>query len=153
MIEKTFPFLKGFRQPDGCCRISEDEDIPADLRGKVGVYIIETADRTVFEYPKGKSRVLYIGKSDDLMQRLREHRNVYLKLVKGKGVLYDTDGNEDWASSRYQYMYHHGGGIVYYYTRRGPKDAKEFEAEIMWAFYGKHRATPVGNGARSYSQR
>lgn len=153
-MKRQFPFLKDFRKirgVDGCFNLIDD-GLPLDLPDEAGVYIIETVDKFVFSYPKGKSSVIYIGKSDHLRQRLREHRTELRNLIETSGD-YGMAKDQPWVCSRYQYMYYHGKNAkVYYYKCLKKQEAKELEATIMWAFYRKYRALPVGNGAKSYAK-
>jgi hypothetical protein len=48
---------------------------------------------------------------------------------------------------------YYDGSHVDVFKRRGKQDSKEFESLILNQFYQKYRALPVGNGARSYSQK
>ena len=73
-----------------------------------------------------------------------------MRLQESKGE-YGMDVNEPWISSKYQYMFYHGAR-VYYYKCLKKQDAKNLEAHLLWAFYSKYRALPVGNGSKSYSK-
>ena len=85
-----------------------------------------------------------------LKKRLKQHRLHLLELHNTNGA-HGMDIKEEWVCQRYQYMYYHGAK-VYYYSRKGKQDAKDLEAEILWQFYAKYRALPVGNGAKSYAK-
>lgn len=149
----TFPFLKDFRVNRGAAGgflLNDETGIPSETNGCSGEYIIEATDSFKFPYPKGNSKVLYIGKADNLYSRLLGHRTRVNQLVNTNGN-YGMDDDEPWVSSKYQYMYYHGAR-VYYYKCLGKQEAKELEARVMWAFYQKYRALPVGNGAKSYSK-
>lgn len=150
---KTFPFLKDFRENRGAAGgflLNDETGIPSETVGYSGVYIIEATDGFKFPYPKGNSKVIYIGKADNLHSRLMGHRTRVNQLVKTKGN-YGMADDEPWVSSKYQYMYYHGAK-VYYYKCLGKQEAKQLEASIMWSFYQKYRALPIGNGAKSYSK-
>jgi hypothetical protein len=150
--EKAFPFLEGYRPGYGVHGgfKLDKEDIPEETRDKGGVYIIETTNGFHFPYPDGKSNVIYIGESDDLMTRLKEHRQTLWKLQENPE--YGMKPKQPWISSRYQYMYYKGAR-VYYYPAIGNQSPKEMEAEIIWRFYQYYRALPVGNAAKSYSRK
>ena len=64
--------LLDFQEEDFVCPIEKEE---------AGIYIISTTDGTKYIYPNGKSSpILYIGKSDNLLRRLRdEHFSKGLK--------------------------------------------------------------------------
>lgn len=127
-----------------------EEGIPSELGGYAGVYVIEATDNFKFPYPKGNSKVIYIGKADDLRARLKQHRHRLNQLIDTDGK-YGLADDEPWVSSKYQYMYYHGAR-VFFYKCLGKQEAKELEARVMWSFYKKYRALPVGNGAKSYSK-
>lgn len=56
--------LLDFQEEDFVCPIEKEE---------AGIYIISTTDGTKYIYPNGKSSpILYIGKSDNLLRRLRD---------------------------------------------------------------------------------
>ena len=120
-------------------------------RGDFGVYVISATDGTKYIYPNGKkSPIIYIGKSDDLLRRLRDEH-----FTKGLKRLMD---DPDWGidknyqlSSRYQYMYYNGSHIDVFKCR-GKQESKEMESYFLNQFYQKYRALPVGNGARSYGK-
>ena len=152
-MKKHFPFLKGYRPiqgAEGGFLLDDPKGLPFDMEGYSGVYIIETTDNFKFPYPAGKSKVIYIGKADELRSRLSQHRHRLNRLNNSKGE-WGMAEEEPWVGSKYQYMYFHGAK-VYYYKCRGQQEAKEEESRIMWAFYQKYRALPVGNGAKSYSK-
>ena len=147
-----FPFLEWYRPGlgiHGGFRLDKD-DIPLETNGKGGVYIIETTNGFHFPYPDGKSSVIYIGESENLMTRLKEHRQTLWKLQENQD--YGMKPSQPWISSRYQYMLYKGAR-VYYYPAIGNQIPKEMEAEIIWNFYKFYRALPVGNAAKSYSRK
>lgn len=150
---KAFPFLKDYRPVQGAeggFLLDDERGLPKDIKGFAGVYIIEATEKIKFSYPVGSSRVIYIGKADELHSRLSQHRQRLNLLKKTKGE-WGMKSNEPWVSSKYQYMYYYGARVYYFKCRR-KQEAKEEESRIMWAFYRKYRALPVGNGAKSYSK-
>ncbi len=130
-----------------------DEDFVSPIkRGDTGVYIISATDGTKYTYPNGqKSPVIYIGKSDDLLRRLKDEH-----FTKGlKRLLQDRDFGIDeniQLPSRYQYMYYNGSHVDVF-KRRGKQESKILESIILNSFYQKYRALPVGNAAHSYDKR
>lgn len=112
-----------------------------------GIYIIVAEDKTQFIYPKGKNSVIYIGKAEDLHKRLGSHIRKLNELVE-KEEEWLCDHKE--TQPRYQYIKAFGGR-VYTFHCLGKQNAKELEASILWRFYEKYGALPVGNGARSFS--
>lgn len=150
---KTFPFLKGFRTAKGAqggFNLLYDKEQLKSVPDCSGVYIIEAEDRFRFPYPRWSSPVIYIGQADNrLRQRLMEHRRWLVKLAEDSN--YGIPKDDPWVSSRYQYMHRHGARVFYYPCQR-MQEAKEMEAEIIWRFYEKYRALPVGNAAKSYAR-
>ena len=68
-------FIKDFRPVYGYDKQIdnlEDDDL-TDLPSKPGVYII-VSFKTKFIYPIGQSKVIYIGKTDNIQRRLKEHQ-------------------------------------------------------------------------------
>ena len=90
----------------------------------------------------------YIGMSDDLLRRLKEHYYRLRLLLDNKDY-----GIEDniMLASRYQYMYYNGSHVDVFKCR-GYQESKNLESMILNQFYQKHRAIPVGNGARSFGR-
>ena len=143
-MKQFLSFLKDFRPRKGYDgKVSDllDADL-RDIPPQEGVYII-TSDTTKFIYPKGTSRVIYIGKADSIRRRLKEHQH-HLRLA------YDTpEMEDDWRFDRYNYMKYHGAQVVYYLSL-GNQESKNLESDILLRFYDKFGAMPVGNGARSF---
>lgn len=122
------------------------------LEDKRGCYIISSPTRK-FEYAKGKSPVLYIGLSDHLYRRIHdEHYGKYLKVLMNNPNFGLETNRIHQLPNRYQYMYWWGAVVDVFYCK-GNQDEKEFESSLIANFYYKYRCMPVGNGARSYSQK
>lgn len=118
------------------------------IKNTPGVYIIVSSDGTRFIYPKGKNSVIYIGKSEHLVQRLKKHlANLRLVIECDEDLLCKRQQ----VNQRYQYMKSFGAKVYIYYCRR-TQDAKCLESYIMHRFYESFRALPIGNGARSFSE-
>ncbi len=114
-----------------------------------GVYIIVAEDKTKFIYPLGNSSVMYIGKADNLRRRLREH----LKNLQETRINERNLSTERIVSpSRYHYMDHFGAYVYIYNCLKETQPAKDLEATIIFKFYEKFRALPVGNGAMSFGK-
>lgn len=113
-----------------------------------GVYIIVSNDNTKFIYPGGESPIIYIGKADNLRRRLGGHLRNLNNLEKNeKNDIYKQIQHY----SRYHYMKRFGAKVYIYQTMRN-QNAKNLESYILWRFYEKYRALPVGNGARSFGK-
>jgi len=83
MRKQDLFFIKNFRPQQGCdsqeiCDLKKDD--LSNIPDCAGVYII-TSFKTRFIYPEGTSRIIYIGKSDNLKRRLKEHQR-HLKSLK-----------------------------------------------------------------------
>lgn len=143
-MKRDLCFIKNFRTKIGCEKkeIHDllDDDL-SDIPTESGVYIIASAGQK-FVYPKFTSRIIYIGKTDNLQRRLKEHKCNLLRLK-------DDFENNMWCNDRYHYMDQYGVHI-YIYKCRGKQDAKNLESKIMENFYERYLATPVGNSARSF---
>ena len=138
----AFRPVRGF---DDCLDLCEDEvdGVPA----RRGVYILVAANRTKFIYPKGKSPVIYIGQASNLRRRLREHLKNWKTVVRDEEK--DLRDHVEHCP-RYWYIEKCKGARVYtFYCLKGQR-AKDLESEIIWHFYEKYHALPVGNGARSF---
>lgn len=152
-MKKSFPFLQEFRPSrgyDSTFLLDEDIDSLNELEDVPGVYIIEATDGSKFSCPVGKSSIIYIGKSDHLKTRLKEHRSILMQLWDNKE--YGMKMDEPWVSSRYQFMRYHGARVYTYKCLKQSQNAKELEAQVIWNFYQKYRCLPIGNGAKSYSK-
>ena len=64
----------------------KDLDIPS----KGGVYIFVSKEQK-FIYPKGESRVIYIGESSNLRRRLYEHKSKYIIKDLNVPIVADAD--------------------------------------------------------------
>lgn len=152
---KTFlPDFRPVRGTDASFDLQEFEDKDFDCaikKGDIGIYVISSTDGTKYTYPNGKkSPIIYIGKSDDLLRRLKDEH--YTKGLKR--LLDDPDwgiDNNYQLPSRYQYMYYNGSHVDVFKCR-GKQESKEMESLFLNQFYQKYRALPVGNGARSYGK-
>ncbi len=120
-------------------------------RGDTGIYIISATDKTKYIYPNGnRSPIIYIGKSDNLLRRLKDEH--YTKGLKRLIDNPDFGIEENWQIlPRYQYMYYNGSHVDVFKCK-GKQDSKNLESLFLNQFYHKYRALPVGNGARSYDE-
>ncbi len=146
MISPLNHFLpKGYRKPKGVIKyFSEIESLDTALANEPGIYVIFSREQK-FIYPNGQSRVIYIGKSDNIRNRMSVHFNAY-KRIKS---MTKAEKIEYWRSYRYFYMDKFDAGIAWF-TTRGTQTSKQLETKIMEFFYDKYLALPVGNGAYSY---
>lgn len=130
------------------------EDFADKVKNMRGCYIISSTTRN-FEYANGKkSPILYIGLSDKLYKRL--HDDHFVKHLK-RLIDNPNFGLEDpvvitQVQDKYQYMYYAGARVDIFYCK-GVQNQKEFESRLIASFYETYRSMPVGNGARSFSQK
>ena len=142
-MSKIFNFIE--KQPDRKLGELMDLDL-TNINLKAGTYVF-ISKQTKFIFPNGHSRVIYIGKSDDLISRLKTHKRHLLELSNLKHI----ERKDMSRYSRYQYMLKFGC-IVYCYTTRGTQNSKNLENIIMESFYNRYHALPVGNGAVSFKK-
>ena len=129
-------------------------DFKCKVENRAGCYIISAVDKSI-EYPKGKSPIIYIGLSSHLYTRLySDHFCKNLKILIDNPD-YGLESNRKMIrmmQDKYQYMYYLGARVDVFYCK-GTQSAKEFESSLIASFYEKYRSMPVGNGARSFSQK
>ena len=129
-------------------------DFKCKVENRAGCYIISAVDKSI-EYPKGKSPIIYIGLSSHLYTRLySDHFCKNLKILIDNPD-YGLESNRKMIrmmQDKYQYMYYFGAKVDVFYCK-GTQSAKEFESSLIASFYEKYRSMPVGNGARSFSQK
>jgi len=109
-----------------------DNDPPASSGG---AYVLGTSDGTILIYPWGSSPIFYIGKADNLKQRLSYHRNAVLGAIE--------DHNSYWWPL-YQYGAAFGTDCAYY-SRNGPQNVQNIEAGLVTSFYERFGAIPTAN--------
>jgi len=117
----------------------------SDVPDAAGIYIM-VSESQEFIYPKKKSRVFYIGTSDNLKRRLKTHLRHY------KEACEDFKNHTSWQYSRYNYAVAFGCHI-YYMRITGREPERELERKALEGFYDKYGALQVGNGAFSFGKR
>lgn len=113
-----------------------------EVPSEPGIYIMVSKTEK-FIYPKKKSKVFYIGTSNNLKRRLNDHLRYYKKAKE------DYHKHATWQYSRYNYSIAFGTDI-YYMRITGRENYKSLESKAMESFYDTYGALPVGNGAISY---
>lgn len=99
---------------------AEDADLPTEP----GAYVLGTAGETMLVYPWGTSPIYYIGKAEDLRERLSTHRT-YIEGAK-------NDYWERWWWPRYQYGAAFGASCVWFTSQE--TSAKALEASLVSEF-------------------
>ena len=122
------------------------------VENRAGCYIIST-DGTQINYARGTSRVLYIGLSEHLYTRLyQDHYQKHLKLLLDNPDFGVESRRIVMMQNKYQYMYYLGARVDVFYCK-GSQSSKEFESMLLANFYDTYRSIPIGNAARSFSQK
>lgn len=111
------------------------------IEERPGAYIIVSQGQ-YFPYPDGESKIMYIGESDNLKQRLSRHYKNYTNVCE----FYQPP---QYYTSKYNYMRAFGAKVYCFYTS-GTQTSKNLESILMAAFAKRYGAIPVGNGARSF---
>lgn len=111
------------------------EAVDRDLPTEAGAYVLGAAGETMLVYPWGSSPVYYIGKADDLRQRLLVHRKHIFGALE--------DYWDRWWWPRYQYGAAFGASCGWFTSPK--KSAKELEAKLVEDFYLRFGSIPVAN--------
>lgn len=145
-MKRGFEFLKSHIakdiKPIYVGDLFNEEDLLNEVPVSRGIYII-VSPTTKFQYPKGKSNIMYIGTSNNLRRRLKNHFDHYHEAKK------DWNKCTTWFSNRYNYMVAFDAE-VYYIKTTGNENEKYLESRALEGFYDKYYAIPVGNGAKSF---
>ena len=141
----SLPF-RPIRGHDAELELTEDEI--RTVTTQPGVYIIVSADKTKFVYPKGMSPIIYIGQADNLRRRLREHLHNLNYVIEHEE---EDLMNQLQHCPRYNYMRAFGAYVYLFHCLKKTQDAKTLESIVIAKFYERYRSTPVGNGARSFT--
>ena len=120
----------------------EKPELIDTIQHKSGIYIIISPTQK-FVYPLGSSPIIYIGTSNNLHRRLKEHIKYYQ--IAGE----HWRDHSRWIYSRYNYIISYGGR-VYYMLTQGRETNKALESKALEGFYDKFGALPVGNGAFTF---
>ena len=112
------------------------EDEASDIPDEPGAYVLGTEDGTMITYPWGVSPIYYIGKADNLRNRLSNHRKHAL------GARNDHQKEAWWP--RYQYGAAFGADCVWYLAP-DDMDPQNLEATLVDSFYSTYGAIPVAN--------
>ena len=111
--------------------LAAEPDLPTDA----GAYVLGTADQTMLVYPWATSPIYYIGKAENLRERLLTHR----KYIQGA----IDDYWDRWWWPRYQYGAAFGASCVWFASTDMP--AKALEATLVSHFYLRFGSIPVAN--------
>ena len=113
----------------------------AAIEERPGAYIIVSQSQ-YFSYPDGESKIIYIGESNNLKQRLSRHYKNYTEVCEFRLP-------PQYYPSRYNYMRAFGAKVYCFYAA-GTQTSKNLESVLIEAFAKRYGAIPVGNGARSF---
>ncbi len=141
---RDLSFLKEFREYDGSIsNLFEKEEVNS-IPTHPGAYIL-ISEETKFIYPEGHSKIIYIGKADNLYKRLYDHH----KAAKELNSIPKKERKDYTYYSRYHYMLKFGCKVVWF-SRRGTQNAKALESKLIFLFYSKYHSLPVGNASFSF---
>jgi excinuclease UvrABC nuclease subunit len=116
----------------------------ADVPAKPGVYLM-LSDDVEYIYPWsnscGKSRVYYIGRSNNLRERVKTHKKLCLEAADRPKY--------DYYYPRYEYAVYHGCNICWR-TCKSTEEAKGTEADLLISFAKYYGAKPVANGQSAW---
>ena len=114
-----------------------EDDAADNLPDTGGAYVLGTAGMMLV-YPWGHSPIFYIGKADNLRQRVSSHRKHILAAME--------DHEEMYWWPRYQYGAAFGTFCAYY-SRKGPENPQNIEATLIESFYDSFGSIPTANSA------
>lgn len=116
-----------------------------EIKNERGLYIV-LSDEVEYIYPQNTSKVIYIGKCDNFFKRITEHQNYLV----GKLQATYSQIRDLWDFDKYMYMRSHGANVYFIpLTETEFKTETELESNIMFDFFKKHQAIPVGNKNRN----
>lgn len=110
-----------------------------------GCYIM-ISDNTDYIYPRGKSRVYYIGKAKNLRTRLKTHKRHCSKRVE---LVKHHDFGDKYYYPRYEYAAYHGCNVGLIITK-SENIAKSMETILLIDFANYYGAKPVANGQSAW---
>lgn len=117
-----------------------------EIKEVKGVYII-AAQQQSFIYPNGNSKVFYIGKSNNLRRRMKQHKAQALAISETA----KKDRGAYWYYPKHQYLSAFGGQ-VFFFSTRGTQDEQNLESALFASFYDRYHSFPVSNGAMSFEK-
>lgn len=147
MKKRDLAFLKEYidqELPDGEIFSLHSDLWKSEIPAKPGAYIM-LSHKTRFIYPNGTSKVIYIGMSSNLNNRIKGHFG-HLNKIR---TLPLNQIKDHWYYSKYNYL-DRFGCRVYWFINRRKESPKELEGLILEAFYSKYHSLPIGNGAFSF---
>ena len=108
-----------------------------NLPKQPGVYVFISTELE-FHYPRGRSRIFYIGAAKSIFRRLRQHRRVMRRCEQRNRNLY---------RARYEYAVAFGASYRYMLSRNRPSNGKGLERRLIRRFADHYGAAPIANGA------
>ena len=119
---------------DGLIDLLNEEGDEDQLPETGGAYVLGTS-WTMLTYPWGTSPIFYIGKANNLRNRVVQHK---------RSILNARDNHDEYFWPRYQYGAAFGAHVAWY-SRRGPEDPQNVEAYLIEKFYDSFGAIPTAN--------
>jgi hypothetical protein len=138
---RTLQFLKDYKTK--ASKIANfwklaEHDIPS----KPGVYLL-IAESVSFRHPVGKSRIYYIGQTNNLKRRLVGHLKWHTDARKKKRHSYSL------LEPRHEYGGVYGGRYCFIPTWHG-LSARSLEETVLARFARHYHTFPVANGAGAW---
>jgi excinuclease UvrABC nuclease subunit len=145
MTDKDLAFLESRKHDGSIFDLLNPEEINL-IPTTPGAYIL-ISHGTKFIYPEGQSKVIYIGKGNNLRKRLLDHH----KGAHGLKSIPKKERKDYTYYSRYHYILKFGCEVIWI-SRRGTEKAKDLESKLIFSFYSKYQSLPVGNASFSFKE-
>jgi hypothetical protein len=113
-----------------------------NLPQEAGVYFLLALPGLTFMYPRRRSSVFYIGKANNLRERLYSH------------LRYAEEAREDRRYTLYWPYYEYAATIGARYTfilAKPRHDPRELEENVLASFAEHYRSWPVANGVGGWN--
>ncbi len=140
MIQDTNYFYVNYRTPDGDVHDLFNNPQFQDIPECPGAYLLLSQEKK-FQYPCGKSQVIYIGKSGNLRKRIKKHFDIISDL---KSYSKEDDGLANWYYKRYDYINKYGCRVVWFNSCE-KYDQVSLHMKLSTIFYKTFQSLPVGN--------
>ena len=138
---KTLQFLKDYKKK--ASKIADFWELAKhEIPSKPGVYIL-IAESVAFRHPLGKSRIYYIGQTDNLKRRLLGHLKWHTDARNNNRYSYSL------LEPRHEYGGVYGGRYCFIRTWKG-LSARSLEETVLALFACQHYAFPVANSAGAW---
>lgn len=124
------------RWPEGIEDLLED-DVIENIPITAGAYVLGSTNGQQLIYPWGSSPIFYIGQSNNLYNRLKDHKNAIIRAM-------DNHEELNWWP-RYQYGAAFGATVAWY-SVKGSQNPNSLESNLITNFYQTYGSIPAANG-------